>query len=602
MEENIGQIMTEVAVHYWGEPQSKRGAEWRWGTHGSRTIDLKRGCFFDFEAQEGGGVVDLIRREEGQDALVGAILEKKFGVEGGNADRVKPNEWLACAYDYIDEHGEVRYQVLRYEPKTFRQRSRGSDGQWRNSMDGIEALPYHLPDILSRTDEPIFIVEGEKACDALRKTGLLVTTSHGGAGNWKPELDRWFIDRRIVILPDNDDAGFNHAQKIARRLHQSAEALKVVKLPNLPPKGDIVDWLDAGNTLQQLKLLVKTTDPYEPSEDEPEIEVIEEEQESTFELFTAEDAMTMPPISFLIDGYLPKKSFSMLYGPPGSGKSFLALEMALSIAHGRQWRSRDVVKSAVIYLASEGFGGMGQRLRGWYQHNKVLDHCDLRFIRVPVDFLQTEEIEKLIRTINLADLNVSLIVIDTVARSFSGDENSAQEMGSFIKACSALSAATDAAVMGVHHSSKDRSRGLQLRGSSALLGAVDTVISVDKDENGIIDVKIEKQKDAIEAEPIKLALQEVAIFGGSSAVLIDVDSEAEPDRRPNLSAREIIALDALTNLLNDLRLQEVSVAQWHDAHKEKAPDTTRPNRSKARDALQLKGYIAIDGGKVWLRR
>jgi hypothetical protein len=600
MEGNVGQIMAEVAVSYWGEPQSKRGSEWRWGTHGSRTIDLKRGCFFDFEAQEGGGIVDLIRREEGADAQVGAILEQRFNVEDGQADRVKPNEWLTSAYDYIDEHGEVRYQVLRYEPKTFRQRSRGSDGQWRNSMEGIEALPYHLPDILSRPMDNLYIVEGEKACDTLRKEGLLVTTSHGGAGNWKPELDRWFSGRKIVILPDNDDAGRAHALKIARRIHKG-NWIKIVELPGLAPKGDIVDWLEAGNTVQELKALVKATNLYDPDEDdEPEIEIVEEEQESTFELFTAEDAMTMPPISFLIDGYLPKKSFSMLYGPPGSGKSFLALEMALSIAHGRQWRSRDVVKSAVIYLASEGFAGMGQRLKGWYAHNQVSDHCDLRFIRVPVDFLQTEEVEKLIRTINLANLNVSLIVVDTVARSFSGDENSAQEMGAFIKACSALSAATDAAVMGVHHSSKDRSRGL--RGSSALLGAVDTVIGVDKDDAGIIDVKIEKQKDAVEAEPIKLALQQVSINGGSSAVLIDVDSEAEADRRPNLSTRESIALDALTNLLNDLKVQEVSVAQWHDAHKDKAPDTTRPNRSKARDALQVKGYIAIDGGKVWLRR
>jgi len=600
MEGNVGQIMAEVAVSYWGEPQSKRGSEWRWGTYGSRTIDLKRGCWFDFEAQEGGGIVDLIRREDGQDAQVGAILEQRFNVEGGQADTVRPQEWLASAYDYIDQYGEIRYQVLRYEPKTFRQRSRGSDGQWRNSMEGIEALPYHLPDILARPDDPIFIVEGEKACDALRKTGLLVTTSHGGAGNWKPELDQWFSDRRIIILPDNDDAGFNHAEKIARRLHGSAEALKIVRLPNLAPKGDIVDWLDAGNTTQQLKLLVKTTDLYEPSEDEPEIEIVEEEQESVYELFTAEDAMTMPPISFLVDGYLPKKSFSMLYGPPGAGKSFLALEIALSIAHGRQWRSRDVVKSAVLYLASEGFAGMGQRLKGWYAHNQVSDHCDLRFIRVPVDFLQTEEVEKLIRTINLANLNVSLIVVDTVARSFSGDENSSQEMGAFIKACSALGAATDAAVMGVHHSSKDRSRGL--RGSSALLGAVDTVIGVDKDDAGIITVAIEKQKDAVEAEPIKLALQQVSINGGSSAVLIDVDNDADGDNRTPLNARENIALDALTNLLIDLNVQEVEVAKWHDAHKEKAPDTTRPNRSKARDALQVKGYIAIDGGKVWLRR
>ena len=600
MEENIGQIMTEVAVHYWGEPQSKRGAEWRWGTHGSRTIDLKRGCFFDFELKEGGGVVDLIRREEGQDALVGAILEKKFGVEGGNADRVKPNQWLVCAYDYIDEHGEVRYQVLRYEPKEFRQRSRGPNNQWRNSMDGIEALPYHLQDIISRPNEPVYIVEGEKCADALRKTGLLVTSSHGGAGNWKPELDRWFSGRRIIILPDNDDAGFNHAEKVARRLHQSAEALKVVKLPNLPPKGDIVDWLDAGNTLQQLRLLIKTTDLYEPGEDEPEIEVIEEEQSLIYEMLSVEETMAQPPVQWLIDGFIPQKSFSMIYGQPGAGKSFLALDIALCLAHGRQWRSRETKAGGVIYLCQEGFPGMGQRLRAWYAHNGVSDHAPMKFIRASVDFMEPENLEKLIRTIQSVDFNVSLIVVDTVARSFSGEENSSKDMGSFNRACGALMAASGAAVMGVHHAGKNFDLGL--RGSNSLEGACDSILSVRKDESGIIEVKTEKQKDAVEAESIKLALQEVAIFGGSSAVLIDVDSEAEPDRRPNLSARETIALDALTNLLNDLRLQEVSVAQWHDAHKEKAPDTTRPNRSKARDALQLKGYIAIDGGKVWLRR
>lgn len=596
MEGNVGQIMAEVATAYWGEPQNKRGNEWRWGTHGSRTVDLKRGCWFDFEAKEGGGIVDLIRREEGADALVGQILEQRFNVEGGQSDTVKPQEWLACAYDYVDQYGEVRYQVLRYEPKTFRQRARGSDGQWRNSMDGIEALPYHLPEILSRPTENLFIVEGEKACDALRKTGLLVTTSHGGAGNWKPELDKWFTGRKIVILPDNDDAGRAHAKKVARRLCDG-NWIKIVELPGIGPKGDIVDWLSDGNTVQELKALVKGTDLYDPNTETPEIEIVEPEQPDIYELLTAEEAMTQPPVSFLIDGLIPKRSLAMLYGAPGAGKSFIALDMALAIAHGRQWRSKTAEAGGVIYLAAEGFAGIGQRLKAWYGHNGILDHCSMRLIRVPVDFLQTEEVEKLIRTVASVDFNVSMIVVDTVARSFSGDENSAQEMGAFIKACGALGAATGAAIMGVHHSGKDSSRGM--RGSSALLGACDTVLSVAKDENGVIEFKVEKQKDAEEAAPMKFALQPVTISGGSSAVLIDID--ADENERPKLNAREKIALDALTNLLVDLNVQEVEVSKWHDAHKEKAPDTTRPNRSKARDALQVKGYIAIDSGVVWLR-
>ena len=602
MEANIGQVMAEVAVAYWGEPQSKRGTEWRWGNHGSRTIDIKRGCYFDFEAQEGGGVVDLIRREEGADAQVGAILEQKFGVEGGQADKVKPNEWLACAYDYIDENGEVRYQVLRYEPKTFRQRSRGSDGQWRNSMEGIEALPYHLPDILSRPMENLYIVEGEKACDALRKEGLLVTTSHGGAGNWKPELDQWFTGRKIIILPDNDDAGRAHALKIARRIHQG-NWIKIVELPGLGPKGDIVDWLRDGNTVQELKALVKATNLYDPEEDdEPDIEIAEELEDSElYELLTAEDAMTMPPVSYLIDGLIPKNSLAMIYGTPGAGKSFLALDMALCIAHGRSWRSKETKKGGVIYLASEGFGGVGQRLRAWYSHNQVSDHCDLRFMRTAIDFIEPENIEKLIRTISNVEFNVSMIVVDTVARSFSGEENSAKEMGGFVRACGALMSATGATVLGVHHAGKAIDRGL--RGSNALEGASDAILSVKKDDVGIIEVKTDKQKDAAqEPMPMKFVLEEVAISGGSSAVLVEVDSDIERDRRKKLTPREQIAFDALNNLLIDSNKNEIAVNAWHKEHVKKAPDATASNRSKARDALQLKGYIAIDNGVVWVRR
>lgn len=604
MEENIGQIMADVAVNYWGEPQSKRGAEWRWGTHGSRTIDLKRGCYFDFEAQEGGGVVDLIRREEGADAQVGAILEQKFGVEGGQADKVKPNEWLACAYDYIDQYGEVRYQVLRYEPKTFRQRSRGSDGNWRNSMDGIEALPYHLPDILSRSQENLYIVEGEKACDTLRKEGLLVTTSHGGAGNWKPELDQWFKGRKIIILADNDDAGRAHALKIARRIHQG-NWIKIVDLPGLGPKGDIVDWLNDGNTVQELKALVKATNLYDPDEDdEPEIEVIEEDDTSSvYELLSIEEAMTQPPVQWLVEGYIPQSSFSMIYGQPGAGKSFLALDIALCLAHGLPWRSKKTkANSGVIYLASEGFAGIGQRLKSWYSHFGVSGHAPMKFMRTAIDFMEPENLEKLIRTINEVDFNVSLIVVDTVARSFSGEENSAKEMGIFNRACGALMAACNTSVMGVHHAGK---AGLErgLRGSNALQGACDAILSVKKDETGIIEVKVDKQKDAVEPdEPLKFILEEVAIFGGSSAVLKEVDMEIERDRRKKLSAREQIAFDALNNLLIDLKVNQVPIKSWHDAHKEKAPDSTAPNRSKARDALQTKGYITIDSGDVWVRR
>ena len=83
MTENIGAYMQQVATHYWGEPTAKRGHELRWGTHGSKSVDVKKGTWYDFETNggEGGGVVDIVKREEGATlGGIGSILQRKFGI------------------------------------------------------------------------------------------------------------------------------------------------------------------------------------------------------------------------------------------------------------------------------------------------------------------------------------------------------------------------------------------------------------------------------------------------------------------------------------------------------------------------------------------
>lgn len=177
------------------------------------------------------------------------------GAVGDNPRRPR----VVATYDYCDERGELLYQVIRREPKDFRQRRRvGEDWSW--SLGDVRRVLYRLPDVLAaKKEEPAFIVEGEKDADALMKLGLCATTNAGGAGKWRSEYSEALRGRSVIILPDNDDPGRTHAVMVARALSGVAARLKVLELPGLPTKGDVSDWLMAGGTVAGLLALVDKT-------------------------------------------------------------------------------------------------------------------------------------------------------------------------------------------------------------------------------------------------------------------------------------------------------------------------------------------------------
>ena len=104
----------------------------------------------------------------------------------------------------------------------------------------------------------MIISEGEKDVDRLRSLGLVATCNVGGAGKWTKPLCSHFQNRRVFILPDNDDSGGEHANKVAAMLSPAAENVKIVELPGLPAKGDVRDWLDDGGTIEQLRAFAAT--------------------------------------------------------------------------------------------------------------------------------------------------------------------------------------------------------------------------------------------------------------------------------------------------------------------------------------------------------
>jgi Protein of unknown function (DUF3987) len=164
---------------------------------------------------------------------------------------------IVKVYDYRDRDGVSLYQVVRFEPKGFAVRRPDGCGGFIYNIKNVPRVLYRLPELLAtRLDQPVLIVEGEKDADRLSALGFIITTNFGGSSKWHKEYSKELQGRRVVIIPDNDDAGRAHAQQVARSLIGIAASVKIVELPGMPPKGDVSDYLDAGNTAEALRDLI----------------------------------------------------------------------------------------------------------------------------------------------------------------------------------------------------------------------------------------------------------------------------------------------------------------------------------------------------------
>jgi hypothetical protein len=183
---------------------------------------------------------------------------------GNNQEKVKTKmrKKIVATYDYVDAEGNLLFQVVRYEPKGFTQRRPDGMGGWIWNLEGVSVVPYYLPDIFKATRA--YIVEGEEDVKALQRIGLTATTNPGGAGKWREEFSPYFQGKEVVVLPDNDPPGRKHAQDVARKLFGVASWVKVVDLPDLPPKGDPRDWVNAGGTAAELEDLVAAALKWQP--------------------------------------------------------------------------------------------------------------------------------------------------------------------------------------------------------------------------------------------------------------------------------------------------------------------------------------------------
>lgn len=188
----------------------------------------------------------------------------------------RPARRIVATYDYHDERGDLLFQVVRYEPKDFRQRRPDGHGGWLWKLKGVRLVPYGYPELLTADPtQPVFVAEGEKDCETLRRLGAIATTNPGGANKnkWRKEFSRALQNRHVIVLADNDESGRLHATRIASGVLPFAASVKVLdSLPGVSAKGDVSDYIASGHTLADLLALVEQTPRFEsprPTPDDP---------------------------------------------------------------------------------------------------------------------------------------------------------------------------------------------------------------------------------------------------------------------------------------------------------------------------------------------
>lgn len=372
--------------------------------------------------------------------------------------------------------------------------------------------------MLGTMDEPgtLYVAEGFATAATIHETTNRPVVIAYSASNLVPVTgtlrEMYGATQELVIVADNDKSG------VGQRYAEQACAKHGARMVMPPEPGDANDYAQAGNDLAGL--LAPAADDWLIRADE----------------FSAQPA----PISWLVKRWIQDNALVMVHGPSGGGKTFVVLDWCLRIASDIQdWCGHKVRPGNVVYLAGEGHHGLRGRIAAWKHQHKptsinmwLSKHgCDLN---TPAGYLKVAE------HIRMLPETPKVIVVDTLHRFLSGDENSAQDAKTMLDACANLMQEFGCSVILVHHTGVSEEAQHRARGSSAWRGALDIEISViPSGPNNPMQLVQRKSKDAEIAKPVFLDLQQVTIPGWydednqavTSAVVIESAAPAAPAKK-----------------------------------------------------------------------
>lgn len=578
---------------------------------------------------------------------------------------VLEHEWFYTDENEMPLFVKQRFKTFDAKGKTYKTLRIMADGSRVGKLGDCRIVPYRLFELQQAVTngKVVYIAEGEKAVDALCSLGVTATTSHAGAGGWNADLNQYFVGANVVVVPDNDLAGWSYATKIVESLLPVVKTIRVTDLGLETPKADAYEFVhQLGGTKEALadkaknskvlahedvilipkRLREPVPDPFLTHANEPKLE----QQSSTRRKLLVEswDSIKDEPVEWLVDSIIPKKAFVALYAPPASWKSFISLDLAEAIATGRDWMGYKIPKKgAVLYICGEGHGGMGARVKACKIQNKSPDGANLYIIRAQLNLRSSpEDFAELLNAINelIAEIDepIELIILDTLMRMSGGgfNENSSEDMGAFITQAGKLQEIFECALMVIHHSGKDVTKGL--RGHSSLLGAVDTELeiqrldsvinSADSSVVGSAILTVSKQKDG--ADSIQIGIEVVLVEIGTSDLGFEITTSlairhnqeiagSNPKGRKNNAGNgenQRLEMDSLMKVIkakgsyrevDGTSRYGVSLDDWKAEFwsmkgcTEEDKPTFKKAWLRARERLVAVNKVAIGSGWVWLK-
>lgn len=278
---------------------------------------------------------------------------------------------------------------------------------------------------------------------------------------------------REVLLQRWSSFGKNHERTVTIRT--------AMKLAGMSVSGPA--------SMEEFDLLENTT----PEQDGPASAATDSVATLRFPVLTAAEFANRPAPKWIIKHVLPEAELVVLYGASGSGKTFMALDMAGAIARGLPWRGKKTKQGRVVYIAAEGAGGFRNRMQAYAQRHELdLNNLNIGVINAAPNFLEKTDALDVARSIK-ASGGADVVVVDTFAQVMpGGNENAGEDMGKAMAHCKGIHRATGAVVILIHHAGKDSSKGA--RGWSGLRAAADAELEVVRGATGRA-LRLTKSKD-----------------------------------------------------------------------------------------------------------
>jgi hypothetical protein len=482
-------------------PCPKCGGEDRFAVH------LKKQIFNCRHCDKGGDVIALVQLLDDCDFKAACTTlagnPPTANSNGKDRDTSAARRIVAAEFSYHDESGKLAFVVERIEyqkadgsfvttkdgkrKKTFRQKRPDGNGGWILNVEGVPPLLYRQGELIETVGNgnTVCIVEGEAKADLLRSWNIAATCCAMGAGKWKPEHSAYLRDADVVILPDNDTAGRKHVDIVGASLQAVDAKVRVLALPDLPDKGDIVDWAKAGGTVEKLHdLMEHEAKPWTAASD-----ATADDDESLGEWDAGDDTEPPPPRGWLLGNIFCRCFLSSLIGEGGAGKSAVRCAQYLSLATGKPLTGEHVFQRCRVLIISleDDANELRRRILAATLHHNI-DRADLKgwlFLASPgakggklmvldaAGRLQHGMLAERLEHI-VAARKIDLVALDPFVKTHSVEENSNSAIDDVVQILTDIATKYDIAVDTPHHTRKgaadpgDAERG---RGASAMKDA-----------------------------------------------------------------------------------------------------------------------------------